>query len=153
MRQSSDTQVVEKQFSSLIYLIAHTARSFDTSWSCAPRCGTTRFITSGPWGLRCRSRTASSWLPAGLLPGFSGQAKIVRFWRLLGHKGAETICLGPHIKIQLCPERLARADALGRPLPLYRSWLIRRLSAWKRRDPHSRKAGIGAAATSRDKTC
>ena len=89
----------------------------------------------GPWGLRCRSRRAPSWLPAGLLPGISGRANIVRYSRLLGHKGAdkeeghalwvsfqwppcEAICLGPHTKIQLCPERPARADALGRPLPL-----------------------------------
>ena len=47
-RQSSDRQVAEKQFSSLICLKAPTARSFTTSWSCAPRCGTTRLITSTP---------------------------------------------------------------------------------------------------------
>ena len=72
----------------------------------------------GPWGLRCRSRRAPSWLPADVLPGISGRANIVRYWRLLGHKGAdkeeghalwvsfqwplcEAICLGPHTKTQL----------------------------------------------------
>ena len=124
----------------------------------------------GPWGLHCRLWQAPSWLPAGLLPGISDRPNIARYWRLLGHKGAdkeeghalwvsfqwppcEEICLGPHTKIQLCPERLTRADALARPLPMSISWLILKMSVWKWRDPHSRRAGHGAAAPSRDKTC
>ena len=39
------------------------------------------------------------------------------------------ICLGPHAEVQLCPEGLARADALGLFVPLQESRFFRRLSA------------------------
>ena len=39
------------------------------------------------------------------------------------------ICLSPDSKIQLCPEGIARADALGLFVSLQRSQFLRRLSA------------------------
>ena len=39
------------------------------------------------------------------------------------------ICIGPHSNIQLCPEGLARADALGLFVSLQRPRFLRRLSA------------------------
>ena len=42
---------------------------------------------------------------------------------------AEQICLGHHLKIQLCPEGLARADALGLFVSLQRPRFFQRLSA------------------------
>ena len=49
--------------------------------------------------------------------------------------------LCPHPEIQLRPEGLARADALGRTLPLQRSRLIRRVPARKWRYINMRTAG------------
>ena len=41
------------------------------------------------------------------------------------------ICLGPHSKIQLCPDGLARANALGLFVSLQRPRFLRRLSSCK----------------------
>ena len=123
----------------------------------------------GPWGLRSGPRWAPSRLPAGLLPGVKGRANTFYNRRLLGHEGSDEEerhavrvgvlgpprrhkRLGPHSEIQLSPEGLARADALGRTLPLQGSRQLGRLSAGERRDTDSRTAGVGAAAASREKT-
>ena len=141
MRQSSDRQVAEKKSFHPSSAWRPLPGGLSTHRDPVPHGVAQQDLSpapldlGGPWGLRCRSRRAPSWLPAGFLPGISGRANIVRYWRLLAHIGAgkeeghalwvsfqwppcEAICLGPHTKIQLCPVRLAQADALGRPLPL-----------------------------------
>ena len=100
---------------------------------------------------------------------FKGEPTLFYNWRLLGHKGSDEEerhavrvsllgpprwhkRLGPHPEIQLSPEGLARADALGRTLPLQGSRLLWRLPAGERRDTDSRTVGVGAAAASWEKT-
>ena len=135
---------MERQFSSWICSKAPTGGSFNTSWSCARPYGIIRPISNVPGSGRtlrsdstntCKRSTMYIWANRRCissmtvqLDGVNEEKRHVVNACFLGPP-CRAICLGPHSKIQLCPEGLARADALGLFVSLQRPRFLRRLSA------------------------
>ena len=135
---------MERQFSSWICSKAPTGGSFNTSWSCARPYGIIRPISNVPGSGRtprsdstntCKRSTMYIWANRRCissmtvqLDGVNEEKRHVVNACFLGPP-CRAICLGPHSKIQLSPEGLARADALGLFVSLQRPRFLRRLSA------------------------
>ena len=133
---------MEKLFSSWICWKAPTGGSFNTSWSYARPYGIIRHISSVPGSGRTPSERLHDYLRAFYhvfmgkptlyniddFDGVNEEKRHVVKSCFLGPP-CRAIYLGPHSKIQLCPEGLARADALGLFVSLQRPRFLRRLSA------------------------
>ena len=156
-RLSAGRRDVEKQFSSWTYSKTPTGESFNTSWSCAQPYGRKRPIRSAPGSGRtprstfltpvsaatitCERFTMCLWANRRCISSMTVQLRHVTEGKgyvvnacFLGPP-CRAIFLDPHAEVQLCPEGLVRADALGLFVPLQGSQFIQILSAWKWRDP------------------